>query len=140
MKNKSILSMMEQLVMILVFALSAALCMQVFVFSSQTSRRYALRDRMVLETQNLAETLKSTHGDFPAAAEEAGGIWDGESWVLYYDSEGKLTEGASSCRIEVCRLETGQDAMGGAELTAYDENGGELFCLPIAWQEVENLG
>ena len=39
MKNKAPLSLMEQLIMLLVFALSVALCLQIFVFSAQISRR-----------------------------------------------------------------------------------------------------
>ena len=45
MRSKAPLVLMEQLVMVLVFALAAALCVQVFVLSDQTSRNYAARDR-----------------------------------------------------------------------------------------------
>lgn len=38
MRSKAPLALMEQLVMVLVFALAAALCVQVFVLSGQTSR------------------------------------------------------------------------------------------------------
>ena len=59
MRSKAPLTLMEQVLMILVFALAAALCVQVFVFSGQSSRRNEARDRAVLEAQNAAETLKS---------------------------------------------------------------------------------
>ena len=39
MKNSAFLALMEQMVMTLVFALSAALCLQVFVLSEQMSLR-----------------------------------------------------------------------------------------------------
>ncbi|MEI3306106.1 MAG: hypothetical protein V8R40_08850 [Dysosmobacter sp.] len=45
MRSKAPLALMEQLVMVLVFALAAALCVQVFVLSGQTSRWNAARDR-----------------------------------------------------------------------------------------------
>ena len=54
MRSKAPLALMEQLVMVLVFALAAALCVQVFVLSYQTSRRNEARDRAVLEAQNAA--------------------------------------------------------------------------------------
>ena len=60
MRSKSPLALMEQVVMVLVFALAAALCLRVFVFSDQASERNEAVDRAVLEVQNAAETLKST--------------------------------------------------------------------------------
>ena len=48
MRSKTPLAMMEQLLMLLVFALAALVCLQVFVFSGQTSRRNEARDRAVL--------------------------------------------------------------------------------------------
>ena len=58
MRSKAPLVLMEQLVMVLVFALAAALCVQVFVLSDQTSRSHEARDRAVVAAQNAAENLK----------------------------------------------------------------------------------
>ena len=63
MRSKAPLVLMEQLVMVLVFALAAALCVQVFVLSDQTSRNYAARDRAAVAAQNAAEQLKGCGGD-----------------------------------------------------------------------------
>ena len=45
MKSKAPLLLMEQMVMLLVFALAAALCLQAFVKSDGLSRRSEARDR-----------------------------------------------------------------------------------------------
>lgn len=87
MRSKAPLAMMEQLVMVLVFALAAALCLQVFVLSDKTSRRNEARDRAVLEAQNTAEELKSLRGDFAQAAELYGGAFDGQTWGRSYDAD-----------------------------------------------------
>ena len=58
MRSKAPLALMEQSVMILVFALAAALCVQAFVFSDETSKRIDDRDRAAVEAQNAAELLK----------------------------------------------------------------------------------
>ena len=55
MKSKAPLSLMEQLIMLLVFALAAALCLQVFVLSAQISRRCKATDHAVTAAQNAAE-------------------------------------------------------------------------------------
>jgi Tfp pilus assembly protein PilX len=58
-RSKTPLALMEQLVMVLVFALAAALCVQVFVLSDRTSRYGEARDRALLEAQSAAEALKA---------------------------------------------------------------------------------
>ena len=45
MRSKAPLVMMEQMVMLLVFALAAALCLQAFVKSDQLSQQGEVRDR-----------------------------------------------------------------------------------------------
>ena len=63
MKSKAPLVLMEQMVMLLVFALASALCLQAFVKSGDLSQRSAARDRAAVEAQNAAETLRSQSGD-----------------------------------------------------------------------------
>ena len=58
-RSKTPLALMEQMVMVLVFALAAALCVQVFVLSDRTSRYGKARDRALMEAQSAAEALKS---------------------------------------------------------------------------------
>ena len=63
MRSKAPLMMMEQMVMLLVFALAAALCLQAFVKSDEMSRRSEARDRAVAEAQNAAELIRYYGGD-----------------------------------------------------------------------------
>ena len=72
MRSKAPLALMEQVVMVLVFALAAALCLQVFVVSNRMSERNKDIDRAVLLAQNTAETLKAC-GGVEEAAEVMGG-------------------------------------------------------------------
>ena len=67
MKSKASLQLMEQLVMILVFAVAAALCLQVFAKSREISLETAHRDQAVALGRNAAELLKATGGDDEAA-------------------------------------------------------------------------
>ena len=54
---------MEQLVMVLVFALAAALCVQAFAASNRMSETAAARDRAVQIAQSAAEIMQSRGGD-----------------------------------------------------------------------------
>ena len=67
MKSKVSLQLMEQLVMILVFALAAAMCLQVFAGAGEISEETAHRDRAVILAANAAEILRATSGDRVAA-------------------------------------------------------------------------
>ena len=59
MRSKASLFLMEQLVMVLVFALAAALCLNVIVQAQQISDEAALQDKAALTAQNAAELLKA---------------------------------------------------------------------------------
>ena len=73
MRNKAPLSLMEQLCMLLVFALSAALCLQVFVLSARMSRNMEAQGQAVRAVQNTAETVKYCRADVSRYPELLGG-------------------------------------------------------------------
>ena len=137
MKSKAPLVLMEQLVMVLVFALSAAVCLQVFALSGRLSRTCEARDRAAVMAQNAAETLKACGGDYDEAAQRLGGCWDGQTWTVGYDANWDRTEGEAVYCLSVTPGESGQKLLGMAEIAVYDGDEGELFSLYTAWQEVE---
>ena len=138
MRSKAPLAMMEQLVMVLVFALAAALCLQVFVLSDRTSRRNEARDRAVLAAQNAAEEVKSVRGDFAQAAELYGGTWNGQLWGRSYDAD--WARDGDDYHVLVTPADSGDALLGAAEVTVYTAEGDLLFTLPVAWQEVADHG
>ncbi|MEG1593865.1 MAG: hypothetical protein RR350_05590 [Oscillibacter sp.] len=133
MRSKAPLVLMEQLFMVLVFALAAALCLRVFVLSEQMSRQNELRDQAVTTCQTMAETLKHCGGDYAAAAALAGGEWDGQTWGLSPAADGEYIALATPA-------DTGSALLGGAEITALTADGDWLFGLTAAWQEGEAHG
>ena len=113
MKNKVSLQLMELLVMILVFALAAALCLQVFARAREISEETAWRDQAVILARNAAEVLKATAGDRSAAE------------ALSRDDY-RVTVKGKPARIL---------GLGEAEIQVFRE-GRLLFCLDTGWQEV----
>ena len=148
MSSKAPLALMEQAVMILVFALAAALCMRVFVWSDQASKRGQALDRAVVEVQNAAEAVKAEGGRTRAglssmldAAANAAGLQpdtDGGSAVL----SRLYNENWEPCqaRDAVWRLaveEEPSDVPGLAWARVYVEDiakGEVLFEATVAWQ------
>ena len=64
MRSKAPLALMEQMVMVLVFALAAALCLQAFALADRISRQNAERDQALVAAQNAAEQVKQVRGDW----------------------------------------------------------------------------
>ena len=91
MKSKAPLVMMEQMVMILVFALAAALCMRAFVLSSSLSEEAERRDIAVLLCENAAESCKGM--------QKLGGGAETEPYTVYYDAGGFRTETDPAYRV-----------------------------------------
>lgn len=122
MKNKASLVLLEQLVMILVFALAAALCLRIFAWADRTSREMELRDRAVVLCQNAAEIIKAE-----GSLEDGAAVLDNISF-LSYDEE---------IRLELEEKETGIPGLGSAEIRAVAVKTEEiLFSVTIGWQEV----
>ena len=133
MRSKAPLALMEQLVMLLVFAMAAALCLRAFALSDQISRQGEVRDQAVLQVQNMAETLKSCGGDYEKAATLLGGRWDGAQW------EWQLSP-ASAYSARAVPEESREPLLGKARVTAFSADGTCLFTLSVAWQEEAAYG
>lgn len=128
MKGKTSLVLLEQVVMILVFALAAALCLQAFALSDRISAESELRGRAMLQVQNTAEIVKDCAGDRQCAAEKLQGAWDGESLVC----------ASHDLTIRVVWQETDTEYLGAAEITAERMDGAVLAQVLTAWQEDGN--
>ena len=112
MKNKTSLVLMEQLVLILVFSLAAALCLQTFSQARNISLETIRLDRAVILAQNGAQLLKATDGD----AEKAESLSTDDYRVIVRDLP-ETTPGLGRAEIQVFFEET------------------LLFSLETGWQE-----
>ena len=83
MKSKAPLALMEQMVMVLIFALAAALCLQAFALSDRMSRGSELRDGAVILAQNAAEVCKAGGGDWELLEQMLGGEAIQNGWSAF---------------------------------------------------------
>ena len=142
MRSKSPLALMEQVVMVLVFALAAALCLQVFVLSDQMSEKNRDTDRAVLLAQNTAEMIKAC-GGVEEAAEAVGGTVRQTMWSSYYYEDLTPAPDAESgyYHVDVLPGNSGVEGLGQAAVEVFRWDGNEgLFALTVAWQEVNGNG
>ena len=125
MKNRTSLLLMEQLVMVLVFAIAAAVCLRLFGAAWQINRQTELRSEAAVLAQNGAEAVKGCQGDL----EKAGMILDGETnGDVHTVSDGELV-------MQIIRLPDSLPGLGQAQIRVMQEQE-ELFFLAVSWQEV----
>lgn len=141
MRSKAPLAMMEQIVMLLVFALAAALCLQAFVKSDQLSKRSEARDHAAVQCQSAAEAVRHCGGDMAAAAVLLEVPYPytgaGSPLEIHYNADWTLcdTREYAYCLLAES-LDSGIDGLGSARVSVTETGAGEtLFELDIAWQE-----
>lgn len=147
MRSRSPLPLMEQLVMALVFALAAALCLQVFAFADRVSARNEAVDRAVVECQRAAEILKMSGDGLEQAQQRAadrlgGRIVDGRLTV-YYNKVWTVVQDKGDCvyRLTATGQEQGASDLSGAEIRVVEQaDGAELFSVNVVWREVTAHG
>jgi len=136
MNRRSVLPMMELMIMVLVFAISAGICVRCFVHADQLSKQQENKTEAVLVAQNAAELLKSSSGDMERAADRIGGFCDGNSWFIPMNASWEAIEAVEQAvfLLEVTRETEAALPLGTALLrvTAGDET---LVEIRVAWQE-----
>ena len=122
--------------MILVFALAAALCLQMFVLSDAISTDGEKRDYAVTAVQNAAEAVKLCGGDFDQMTQLHGGERTADGWRMGYDAAWQATSAEKAKYIVGAQyLEDGVPLLGSAEVAAYAADGEQLFAVTVCWQE-----
>ena len=152
MRNKSALSgsglfLIELLFGLMIFALTAAICLEIFVGSHQISNESSKLNHAVIKAQSGAECFKAAHGDLGETAmllngylvEESDTVWQyfDSDWNAVFgiqrDSDGKPVN--ADYTLEVRRLST-QARYTSAEVVVNDVSGNLIFSIPVAAWEV----
>lgn len=124
-RSKAPLALMEQIIMILVFALTAAVCMQAFVYSNRLSEKGERGNRAASYVQEVVETCKTFSGDLLQARQKLSGEQTDKGFRVCHEED----------RITVTLEVTEQSAwLTKARVTARDEKQEELFAVDAAWQ------
>lgn len=125
MKNKASLTLIEQVIMLLVLAVAAAVCLQIFVSAAAMAKRSALQDRALQQAQSCGEVLKSTAGDMEEAALILGGTV----------KEGVLQLNAEGVTVMAEKTPGKNPLLGEAAVSVYS-NDTQLYIFNVYWQEV----
>ncbi len=160
MSKKSHLVLIELMIMLLIFSITAALCLQVFAWSSDETENIENRDKAMLKAQTAAEIIKAFGGDFAEAAEELGGVYSAadDALVVCYTGDWECSEaGTADVAVDAggngdaaaekdaywqFRLTAKRDSdsdgalLERAEISMESRDGEMLFQIPVCWQKV----
>ena len=144
MRSKAPLALMEQMIMLLVFALAAALCVQAFVKSDAISTGSEARDQAALAAQSAAETIKYIGGDtenaLSGAAKQLNGSCEQGVLRINYDENWNVTNKESAYQLTAESVNTDVIGMQKAIIQVTANNNSDkqdiLFKINTAWQEV----
>ena len=142
MRSKAPLAMMEQAVMVLVFALAAVLCLRVFVWSDRTSELGAAKDMAVIKAQSAAEIIKNEGKSggseaevLKAVAERLGGTYsDGCLTVGYLSDWQAASDSEPAYSLSVTPAGFAGERLSAVHIEVTERSGELLFELDAAWQ------
>lgn len=135
MRSKAPLAVIEQVIMLLVFALAAAVCLRAFAWADAASRHSGDCDRAWIEAQSAASVIRQTRGDMDAAAVLWGGCVRDGCWVVEYDKDWNRTDGEGDIHLKVTPVDTRIPLLGRADVSV-EKDGEWLEGLNVLWQEV----
>ena len=135
-KSKAPLVMLEQMVMLLVFALAAALCLQAFVESDAASRESEARDRAANLCQSMAEVLRTNGGDAGDAMDRVFGEYPADSFSLPLKEDMTPTGPAEEAvyYLDVVPRDEGTPVLACAIFQIVTPERDEFFSLEVMWQ------
>ena len=130
-RSKSGLFLIELIIVITVFSISAAVCLRLFFQSRVIANESYNLSRASLEVQSAADCYKSSGGDLAETADRLGGsLLDGKL-MIYYDEKWGKTEDRDDAGFfvgisEISDLESivCAQALGGGEIFSVSVRGG----------------
>ncbi len=151
MRNRTLLSLIEMLIMVMVFTVTAAICLRAFVYADRTSRVSEEAAEAAVRAQSAAELMQHFAGDTARAAAVYGGTCSADGvWTAAFDEDWKLLEGdgagtaggstAAAYYMET-KAENGPAAggssafLGEGSVIVRNAAGDELFGIPVCWQQ-----
>lgn len=129
-KSKSGLFLIELIVVILIFSLSAATCLRLFFQSRQIATESKNLSYASLAVQSTADCYKSSGGDVKKVAEMLGGSIVDDRLYLYYDADWNRAadDGTAPYSVSIRELAPGA---GEGVIVAESKVSGPIFSISV---------
>lgn len=130
-RSKSSLFLMELILVILFFSISAAICMKVFATAKVKTDFSRNVSNATFAAETIAETFKDCDGNLIELAEKFDGEASGTTLIVYYDNEwNSCKKGNESFVMTVNK--TTEEYLQKAEIDINTASGEDLFELVVA--------
>ncbi|MCR4616746.1 MAG: hypothetical protein K5669_01025 [Lachnospiraceae bacterium] len=138
--SKSSLFLMEMIVCILFFSLSAAVSAQMFAKSHIISETAINENYAVIEVNNMAEAFYSESGDLKAISEKfysGNSVLGVSNLMVYFDSEFNIVSsesGSASYYVSVVESDNLEKHMKNAKISFYDlkDSSDSVYSLDVS--------
>jgi len=128
-RSKAGLFLIELIVVITVFSVSAAVCLRIFFMAHQLSVESRNLSHASVEVQSAADCYKSMKGDIHATAEFLDGDCGPDGVLyLYYDEHWERVDVLEAASFSVSVTET---APGKGRILAEDTDGAAIFSVNV---------
>jgi len=134
MRSKAPLALMEQLIMVLVFAAAGALCLRLFVAADKMSENATALDSAVIQAQTAAEILKS--GAPEQHFEGYGAEYSNSCWRIEFDENWNAVSEHENAeyRLVAGYEDTESEYMWFAKVSVFTADGELIFEIPVSGQ------
>ena len=129
-RSRSALFLLELVIVILAFSLSAAICLRVFFQSRLISNESRDISHAALAVQTVADSYKAMNGDLDRTAELLDGTSDADSVSFYYNSVWEHITDLSAASFTVTIVRTGAEHRE-CSVTAADSDGNHIFSVIV---------
>lgn len=124
-RSKAPLALMEQIIMILVFALASAVCLQAFVYSNNLSKADEQKQNAIAMAQQVTEYCKSSKGNMEWVCDVLNGEVT-EDGMRVDDKENNMTVSLA--------LTEQSEYLQKARVAVSTLDGEEIYAVDIAYQ------
>lgn len=124
-RSKAPLALMEQIIMILVFALASAVCLQAFVYSNNLSKTDERRHTAMSKAQQVTEYCKASGGDLETVSETLNGDVTEDGIKIAYPEDDMTVS---------LHLTEQTEYLQKARILVVTSEGEEVCNMDIAWQ------
>lgn len=134
-RSKNPLALMEQVIMILVFAMAAAICVKAFVTARNMSVQSVQRSHASSICQTAADVIKSTRGDIDSLCDYFDVCIEKEVLRAYYDDEWKMSDKAEASFCLCIIIDDKDECLGIATISMIGMDEEVIFEMETAWQK-----
>ncbi len=125
-RSKAPLALMEQIIMILVFALTAAVCLEAFVYANNLSVQGDQKNLAANHAQEVVEYCKMMSGDLDQVSLELEGKLEENVLTVPYTADQMVV---------ILEITEQTDWLVKAKVRVQDREKQEIFSMNTAWQK-----